>query len=157
MKYEQYKFKFYLNASHAIYIRGKRGQEHPHSWEISIDTMKFKNDFIRFDHIENLIEQDISEFQDTSLNAQKTFETLNPTLENISLFFCRRIEEILNRNGWILLNVEVSETPARSYVINLADEDNLERQYAEMKKLGPRDEEKAQARHMANEILNIGD
>jgi 6-pyruvoyltetrahydropterin/6-carboxytetrahydropterin synthase len=155
MKYEQYKFKFYLNASHAIYIRGRRGQTHPHTWEISIDTMKLKNDFIQFDRIEKMIEQDMSKLQDTDLNAHEPFDTVNPTLENICVFFRKRIEKILNENGWIILLIEVSETPSRSYVINTADEESLLRQHAELEKhFSQRDSDVIA--HEVQDILNAG-
>ena len=36
MRYSQYRFSFYLNASHAIYINGELGDSHPHTWEIVI-------------------------------------------------------------------------------------------------------------------------
>lgn len=152
MKYEQYKFKFYLNARHSIYINGRRGQTHPHTWEISIDTMKIRNGFIQFNQIESLIEKDLSAFQDSDLNETEQFKAINPTLENICVFFCERIENILNRNGWILLMIEVSETPARSYVINRTDEETFRKQIEELDKnemqSGEYDE------NAANNILN---
>lgn len=129
MTYEQYRFKFYLNASHAIYIHGTRGQTHPHTWEITIDTMKMQNDFIQFDTVENAVEQYLSKFQDTNLNDQPAFQALNPTLENICEFFCKSIREILNNNGWMLLQIELGETPARSYIMNMADDGSLRGQY----------------------------
>ena len=51
MKYSQYKFKFYINANHAIYLNGVLGKNHPHTWEITIDTIKVRDDFIQFDII----------------------------------------------------------------------------------------------------------
>jgi 6-pyruvoyl tetrahydropterin synthase-related domain len=155
MKYEQYKFKFYLNASHAIYIHGKRGQTHPHTWEIAIDTMKLHNDFIRFDQIEKLIERDMEQFQDTELNAKEPFNTVNPTLENICVFFQKSIEKILNENGWVLLLIEVSETPARSYVINTADEESLTWQHTELERHAALNNTDLMA-HEIEDILNLG-
>ena len=32
MRYQQYKFKFYMDARHAIYIGGKLGEVHPVSY-----------------------------------------------------------------------------------------------------------------------------
>lgn len=50
------------------------------------------------------------------------FDKINPTLENCARYFKDRIQVILNANGWVLLMLEISETPARTYVLNLMDE-----------------------------------
>ena len=132
MKFELYKFKFYLNASHFIYIRGNRGATHPHTWEISIDTMKLIHDFIQFDKVENFIEKDMEKFQNRELNDLPEFKNINPTLETICDFFQKRIAQIFNEHAWFLLSIEMSETPTRSYVINLANQESLMQQYAKI-------------------------
>ena len=45
MRYQQYKFKFYMDARHAIYIGGKLGEVHPHTWEIVLHVVKGKENF----------------------------------------------------------------------------------------------------------------
>lgn len=122
MKYSQYKFKFYLNANHAIYLGGVLGQNHPHTWEIQLDTIKVKDDFIQFDTIEKLVEKYIMSFQDIDINKVEPFNIINPTLENICVYFKTKLGEILNTNGWLLTKIEISETPSRSYIIDLTDE-----------------------------------
>lgn len=52
MRFCEYKFKFYINANHAIYIDGVLGENHPHTWEITLETIKIRNDFVQFDAIE---------------------------------------------------------------------------------------------------------
>lgn len=125
MKYSQYKFKFYLNANHAIYLGGMLGQNHPHTWEITLDTIKVRDEFIQFDTIEKLVEKYNLSFQDTDINKIEPFNVINPTLENICVFFKTKLGEILNSNGWLLTKIEISETPSRSYIIDLADEIDL--------------------------------
>lgn len=122
MKYSQYKFKFYLNANHAIYLAGVLGQNHPHTWEISVDTIKVSDDFIQFDFIEKTVEQFFAGFQDTDINKIKPFTVTNPTLENLCHFFKNELEKILAKHGWLLTRIEVSETPTRSYIIDRSDE-----------------------------------
>ena len=34
--FNEYKFKFYLNANHYIIIDGKEGEQHPHTWEFMV-------------------------------------------------------------------------------------------------------------------------
>ena len=122
MKYSEYKFKFYLNANHAIYLAGNKGQNHPHTWEITLDTLKIRNDFVQFDVIEKSVEKFFSEWQDKDINTIPPFDVLNPTLENLCLYFKDEMNRLLGEKGWLLRRREMSETPARSYIIDLSDE-----------------------------------
>ncbi len=120
--YGRYKFKFYLNASHAIYLDGVLGEIHPHTWEITLDTVKGRNDFVQFDTIEKEIERFLGRFQDGVINEIKPFDVTNPTLENLTVYFKRELMLILSDNGWLLTRIEVAETPARSYIIEIDEE-----------------------------------
>lgn len=122
MRYKQYKFKFYLNARHAIYMNGVRGQVHPHTWEITLNVIKGRDEFIEFHVLEQKVEEFMDRFQDQLLNDIKPFDVINPTLENCCDYFKEQLVEILNKEGWIFLMMEMSETPTRSYVISLIDE-----------------------------------
>ena len=112
MRYQQYKFKFYMDARHAIYIGGKLGEVHPHTWEIVLHVVKGKENF--------------EPFQNNYLNDMKPFDILNPTIENVCLYFKEKLQEILNAMGWIFLMIEMSETPGRTYVISMLDEQEME-------------------------------
>ena len=118
MRYSQYKFNFYLNASHAIYIDGKLGASHPHTWEIIIRTIKSQKEFVMFNEVENKIEQFLGKYQNRYINDFEPFDAMNPTLENITSYFLEQLEELLEPLGWIVFYIEVSETPTRSYVIS---------------------------------------
>lgn len=122
MKFSHYKFKFYINANHAIYLRGVLGQNHPHTWEISLDTIKVSNDFVQFDYIEKTVERYLLKFQDADINKIEPFTVTNPTLENLCEFFKNSLGDILSNNGWLLARIEISETPTRSYILDLSDE-----------------------------------
>ncbi len=126
MRYKQYKFKFYLNARHAIYMDGKLGQSHPHTWEIVLNVLKGSNQFVQFHTLEEKVEQFMERYQDQYLNEVEPFDRLNPTLENCCEYFKEQLVEILNKEGWIFLMMEMSETPSRSYVISLIDEGETE-------------------------------
>lgn len=119
MKYSEYKFKFYLNASHSIYINNKLGQKHPHTWEITMDLIKIVDGFVQFNDVEYAIEKMLSAYQDKYINDVAPFDTLNPTLENICLYFKDSIDDLMKNMGWLLLKIEISETPTRSYMIDL--------------------------------------
>ena len=126
MRYRQYRFKFYLNASHAIYIDGSLGERHPHTWEIALAVLKFRESFVAFGSLEKKIEQFMSMYQDGFLNSVEPFDRINPTLENCCEYFKDKLKELLNGEGWLLLKIEMSETPTRTYVINLLDETKIE-------------------------------
>ncbi len=122
MKFSAYKFKFYINANHAIYLGGVLGDNHPHTWEIILDTIKIRDDFVQFDMIEKKVDNYFSVFQDADINKIEPFTTINPTLENITEHFKNTISSILWENGWLLSVIEVSETPSRSYIIDMSDD-----------------------------------
>lgn len=125
MMLHQYKFKFYLNASHAIYIDDNLGQRHPHTWEIAIHVLRREHSFIPFHEIENKVEAVLGPYQDELLNKVEPFKTVNPTLENCCEHFKTVIRELLKEEGWEMLRIEMSETPTRVYIIDLSDEINI--------------------------------
>ncbi|BBF42941.1 6-pyruvoyl-tetrahydropterin synthase related protein [Lachnospiraceae bacterium KM106-2] len=132
MKNEKYRFKFYLNASHAISINGFLGKSHPHTWEIAIDAIKLKESFIQFNQVEDKMESFLADYQDRFLNEIDPFTTINPTLENTCEYFMDEFSIRLNQLGWKLLAIEMSETPTRSYVIE-CDEMQIQEQTKEEK------------------------
>ncbi|HEX3037540.1 MAG TPA: 6-carboxytetrahydropterin synthase [Oscillospiraceae bacterium] len=149
MKYEQYKFKFYLNANHAIQINGRIGQIHPHTWEISIVALKLSDKFISFNDVETIVDKMFDQYQDKFINEIEPFNMMNPTLENICEVFKEKISEILKNADWELLKIEVSETPARSYVISLSDDDNFKSQISNAAEMDYSSREK-----MITDIIN---
>ncbi len=118
MRYSQYKFNFYLNASHAIYINGALGDSHPHTWEIVIKIIKSQKEFIMFNEVEKKIEEFLNQFQNKFINDFQPFDTTNPTLENITAYLLERLDGILVPLGWVIFYIEIGETPTRSYIIS---------------------------------------
>lgn len=117
-----YRFKFYINASHSIYINGSSGKKHPHTWEVSMVVKQNGDMFIRFNKIEEVIEKFFSRYQDIYINDLEPFDKINPTLENISRYFNTELSAMIRKIGWNLEKIEVSETPARSYIIDNCDQ-----------------------------------
>ena len=111
MMFRQYKFKFYLNARHGIYKNGVMGEIHPHTWEIVINVVKGRDETVKFHHLEHRVEEFLSAYQDKTLNDVPPFDMINPTLENICEYFKEELTKILNRNGWIFL--QLSDEPAQ--------------------------------------------
>lgn len=120
---QEYRFKFYLNAVHKIIINQTSGKSHPHTWEIVIDA-SYDNTFVMFSIIEKDIENFLAQYQDQNLNDIPPFDKLNPTLENITMYLKDKIYKLLLAHGWILNKIEVSESPTRTFMIDLSKEKN---------------------------------
>lgn len=84
-----------------------------------MDMIKIVDGFVQFNDVEYTIEKMLSDYQDKYINEIPPFDTLNPTLENICLHFKDCIDEQMKNMGWLLLKIEISETPTRSYMIDL--------------------------------------
>lgn len=117
----QYKFNFYLNASHAIYIDGTRGEVHPHTWEIVLHVAKMSSGLVLFNQVEKKVEEFLRQYQSQVMNDFEPFTTVNPTLENLTEFLLDSLQKELNPLGWMIFMIEVSETPARTFVMSLLD------------------------------------
>lgn len=133
MQHSQYRFKFYFNASHAIYLSGEMGQSHPHTWEVILNVMKVTDNFVLFDEVEKMCEEFLSRYQDVFINTVEPFTTINPTLENLCTYFKEKLQENLHDMGWLLLSIELSETPSRSYVISVIEEMEVRKSYFDSK------------------------
>lgn len=124
--YKQYKFKFYLNMNHFIIIDGKPGEVHPHTWEIIISVISDQDKMTPFTNIERKMDEIMKRYQDQLLNNCAPFDTIVPTVENAAKYFFGFIQDNIIQEGWILLMLELSETPTRSFVINaLLNEDTI--------------------------------
>lgn len=122
MRHDQYRFRFYLNASHGIFLPGELGEIHPHTWEIVLNVLKTTEDFSPFHDIEEMCDFYLSGYQDVLINEIPPFTTINPTLENLTVYFKEEIQKRLRDKGWLLLSIELSETPARTYIISTVNE-----------------------------------
>lgn len=112
--------------NHFIIIDNKPGEVHPHTWELIVSVISAQSDMTPFTNIERKIETIMDQYQDKLLNECKPFDTLVPTVENAARYFFRLIQDSIIQEGWILMMLEVSETPTRSYIINaLLSEDDI--------------------------------
>jgi len=114
----KYRFKFYLNARHGMVYEGKVGNLHPHTWEICIIIKTENQEFFKFSAIEKSVDYYISRYDSKLLNNIKPFNIINPTMENLGKVMYKNISKILNKNGWELLELQISENPTRTYFID---------------------------------------
>lgn len=123
--YREYLLKFYLNARHYIIINGNKGDVHPHTWEFSL-TLRFgRSGFVEFRTFEKGIEAYLAKYQNKVMNEEEPFDVILPTLENMTDYFAEPFCKIIHDIGGILVKLEASETPTRSYILHLP-EDGIE-------------------------------
>jgi len=128
--YHEYRFKFYLNASHAIFINGRLGQAHPHTWEYVLNILLPRNEFVEFNVFEKTIEQFFAKYQNQTMNKVEPFDTLVPTLENMAEYFGDQLYRLIAEKNGQLTQIECSETPTRSYIIAYEKDKKQESEYA---------------------------
>lgn len=120
--YREYLIKFYLNASHYIIINGNKGSVHPHTWEFSLTIRFGRSGFVEFRTFEKGIEAYLAKYQNKIMNEEEPFDAILPTLENMTDYFAEPFCKIIHDIGGILVKLEASETPTRSYILNLPEE-----------------------------------
>lgn len=115
--YHDYRIKTYLNAEHYIFINGKKGTQHPHTFEISVYTRFPGTTFIEFKELEDTLAGITVPYQNRCLNDIEPFDRIIPTTENMADYFAGIVSEKISGLGGIVLQMTVSETPTRAYVI----------------------------------------
>ncbi|MCR5216055.1 MAG: 6-carboxytetrahydropterin synthase [Lachnospiraceae bacterium] len=125
----EYRLKFYLNGNHYLMIGNKKGETHPHTWELVVEILVKRSEFMEFNVYEKEIENLIAPYQNKVLNDLHPFDYVLPTLENIVEQFGNQIRYLVKKNGGRLIRIEGSESPTRSYIISYYtgdDDDELE-------------------------------
>ncbi|MBO5303341.1 MAG: 6-carboxytetrahydropterin synthase [Lachnospiraceae bacterium] len=118
MLHRQYKYKFYLNMNHSVEIEGQQGAVHSHTWEITMRIAVEQSVFVRFSDIEEYIDSLLGKYQDKYLNSMEPFNVINPILENVCDYFFEYMTKELWKKGWLLMVMEMSETPSRIYQVS---------------------------------------
>ena len=121
--YREYRLKFYLNMRHYIIINDAKGETHPHTWEFALDIKFSRNSFVEFNIFEEGISKFLEQFQNKILNEVEPFDSMMPTLENVTDYFAEEFFKIIYKTGGMLTCVEASETPPRSYIVNISEQE----------------------------------
>lgn len=121
--YREYRLKFYLNMRHYIIINDAKGETHPHTWEFALDIKFSRNSFVEFNIFEDGIGKFLEQFQNKILNEVEPFDSMMPTLENVTDYFAEEFFKIIYKTGGMLTCVEASETPTRSYIVNISEQE----------------------------------
>jgi 6-pyruvoyltetrahydropterin/6-carboxytetrahydropterin synthase len=133
--YQEYRVKFYLNARHYIIIDEKKGEVHPHTWEFALYMKIGRGSFVQFHTLEQGITDYLASFQNKVLNEVEPFDAITPTLEHMADYFANTFYQIIHDIGGILVRVEASETPTRSYIVDLEEKNKNSQLAAESEDL----------------------
>ena len=112
-----YRFKFYLNALHSVKFAGKVSAIHPHTWEISILFRSRQEETVNFSSFETELESYFLKFEGKFLNELVVFKGIIPTMENIGKILFEDVKKLINDRDLDFKTFEISENPARTYII----------------------------------------
>lgn len=119
--YSKYKYKFYLNINHAIYIQDKLGETHPHTWELILSVKSFNKDFVQFNMVEKTLGELLGKYQNKNINKVEPFDKINPTLENVCEYLNTLISNEMKKINIMLDSIEMCESPKCSFIIENYD------------------------------------
>lgn len=117
--YREYRLKFYLNARHYIIIGGKKGEVHPHTWELALTIRIGRGSFTQFNTFEKCINDYLAPYQNKVMNDCAPFDSILPTLENMTDYMSQVFVDLIADIGGELTTIEASETPTRCYILDL--------------------------------------
>ncbi|PYG85019.1 6-pyruvoyl tetrahydropterin synthase-like protein [Ruminiclostridium sufflavum DSM 19573] len=115
--FEGYKLKYRLNAKHSLLSDTEN--IHPHTFEISLfieQGSKYKQ--VSFNALDKIVKPFLFRYQNSYLNNIPPFNMLEPTIENMGETFYEELKTILNSKKFNLIQLEISETPLRVYLIS---------------------------------------
>ena len=78
---------------------------------------------MEFSTFEKGISDYVAPFQNQVMNEMPPFDAILPTLENLTDYFANEFHRIIYEIGGILTQVEASETPTRSYILHIPEEE----------------------------------
>ena len=122
----EYKFLYRLNISHSFNMNNLNKGRHSHTIDIclyfkekasSSQTGK-KEEFSSYSDIELVIEEYFQEYNGRFINEISPFNTEMPTVERMGEFFYEEISREFQTKDLSLVRMEISETPARIYVVS---------------------------------------
>ena len=84
---------------HYIIINDAKGETHPHTWEFALDIKFSRNSFVEFNIFEEGISKFLEQFQNKILNEVEPFDSMMPTLENVTDYFAEEFFKIIYKTG----------------------------------------------------------
>jgi len=110
----------FLNARHFVTFDKKTGPVHAHSWQVEIEVAVSPDidETVAFSKLFKAVSEALSIYENTILNQVYPFDKLQPTTENISMYFYNRMEDALAELGLGLIRLNLWETPTKGIEVN---------------------------------------
>ena len=119
--FREYRLKFYLNINHYVIFNNHKGEIHPHTWEFTLEILVDREKIMIFNDVETAVNEFFSTYQNKTINTVVPFDTINPTIENVTDYFAGELYNIINQFGTTLIKISSSETPSRTYIYDFMD------------------------------------
>lgn len=146
--YKLYEHTFYLNTKHAIYINGKLGEPHSHTWEFTLTVRDFDEKVSQFSEINSWITPILAPYEKSFINDIAPFDKINPTLENVCKYFNEQFFTVMKENNMFLEKIRICESIKCSYII-INDAENyfadIDKQMGEEKRIAENNDALIQA------------
>ncbi len=110
----------FLNASHYVAFAEKAGPIHSHSWQIrlKVDIPSSESETIPFTTLTECINSVFTAYEGKVLNELRPFNILQPTTENMAMYFYNRLEDALAELKLGLDSISLWETPLRGIEVS---------------------------------------
>ncbi|PHJ37895.1 hypothetical protein P378_13200 [Desulforamulus profundi] len=110
----------FLNARHFVSFSGTAGPVHAHSWQVQISARVNSDnpELVTFTKVIESIKTVFVPYENTILNEVYPFNIIQPTTENMALYFYNRLEDTLADLGLSLNTLSVWETPTRGIEVS---------------------------------------
>ncbi|MDD3959745.1 MAG: 6-pyruvoyl-tetrahydropterin synthase-related protein [Oscillospiraceae bacterium] len=111
-----YKYTFRLNASHSNV--GSDSRVHSHTFEIALYMRPRDNAFAEYNKTEQVVRNYLDIFAGNNLNTVPPFDETPPKIENIGEVFFSHLSELLQKENFDLIKLDISENPQRIFSIS---------------------------------------
>jgi len=105
----------FVNARHFVSFGGKDGPIHAHSWQAQIEVQVpiDKGEVMGFAKISSAIKEALAPYENIIFNYSHPFNKIQPTTENLAMYFFNCLEDALRLIGLDLDKMTLWETPTR--------------------------------------------
>lgn len=110
----------FVNARHFVVFGNTTGPVHAHSWQVAIDVdiPQDIEESIEFGRLSKIVSTILGPYENTILNQVHPFDLIQPTTENIAMYFFNHLNRSLAELGLRLNQMNLWETPTRGIQVN---------------------------------------
>lgn len=117
----EFEFKLYLNAKHAVMFNNNVSGIHNHTFEIVVKLTETDEELNQFNKVEKIINDYLKKYEGKVLNDIYPFTRINPTSENMCRVFYEEIDKLIEvsefKDSYDIYSTSVLENPTRAYTV----------------------------------------